>query len=152
MDFLDSDNMLLVLRRVGQYFEDINTIDPDGDGIYLFRLEDFSQRQFFRGRYEYFPTTSEEYHCRGGVFDVLKLKNGHFSRTATLSRSLESTARNTRFNNVEILLVTQSRVYVAQGNELGGTKRVEVYSAFDGKPLYIQISDVPFNVMCACSI
>jgi hypothetical protein len=67
MDFLDSDNMLLVLRRVGQQFEDINTIDPDGDGIHLFRFEDFSQRQFFRGRYEYFPTASEEYHCCGGV-------------------------------------------------------------------------------------
>lgn len=133
------DNMLIVLRAE---LTDENYLLPNEfhpEGIYVFDLEDFSQKHFLDGEYDYLVKAADDertvlaFRARDAHIDLLALEKGHLSRK--FSFSLPSYEEVTSYH---ILLVYQSYVYVfayryryREGNE--DSTRIEVYNILNGE-------------------
>jgi len=128
LDLLVCDNVLLVLRAevFGKYYS------PTGhrDGIYVFDLEDFTQKHFLEGDYHSIAKASDGsgtvLAARGRYIDVLVLEDGRLSRTSYFHRQHRPIERN---RARDILLLFQSLAYVHHGRN----NTIEVYNILTGE-------------------
>lgn len=128
-DFMVCDNMLIVLYAY--VYDDHGERANHRDGIYVFDLDDFSQKHVFHGDYHSIAkagdASSTVVAARDCHIDVFTLKDGCLLRHLTFSRSAISVQRH----YIDILLVYQSRAYVQNGER--ANKRIQVYNILSGE-------------------
>lgn len=133
---LVSGDMLLVHCQSDA--EDRDNKSRNVDGIYVFDLQDYSQKHFFPGGYHSLAVASDEpiiiAAARNYCIDIFELRDEKVSRTKTFNRS----EGNVLMASNDILLLTRSRVYVR------GKWKVQVYSILNGELLHT--FDLPASV------